>query len=357
MELNKQLVLSGKQPILGEDILRSPDKLLQALRGMDRSNGTKLYDTVAAREGFNSLFAKGPNGAKSRADEIFGTDRFTNAVQYSREAQQADNAFKAQFSNLAELTPEIYDTWAKRYITSIGLDPNSELAKNALAGPNATVTQYVNEQYRAMLRNYANLLNNNKADTVTLGAKNKAQQDLYNFQLKWGDFLDPSVTTLFNHFKETDTMSTDLNNALALQMGVETASNLGGALTEPVSSRLISGYKNDPRVSQIFKEFKNSLKQIVKEDPEFKGLNISDDDYDNVAYHFIDLVYTPTSPLYNKALTAGIDLNNPAVDNIDKFNRTFNPNTFSDLNEMRMNPKAALRFLGMQRAQNKRGNY
>lgn len=354
MELNKQLVLSGKQPILGEDILRSPDKLLQALRGMDRSNGTKLFDTVAAREGLNSLFTKGPNGAKSRADEIFGTDRFANAVQYSREAQQADNAFRSQFQNLAELTPEIYDTWAKRYITSIGLDPNSELAKNALAGPNATVTQYVNEQYRAMLRNYANLLNDSKADAVTLGKKNKAQQDLYNFQLKWGDFLDPSVTTLYNHFVETDTMSTKLDNALALQRGVETASNLGKALTEPVSSRLISGYKTDPRVSQIFNEFKGKLKQTVKEDPDFKGLNLSDDDYDRVAYHFINLVYTPTSPLYDKALTAGIDLSNPAVDNIDKFNKTFNPDTFSGLNEMGMNPKAALLLLGMQRAQNKR---
>lgn len=354
MDLNKQLVLAGKQPILGEDILRSPDRLLQALRGMDRSEGTKLYDTVAAREGFNSLFTKGPNGAKSRADEIFGTDRFANAVQYTREAQQADNAFRAQFRNLAELTPEIYDTWAKRYITSIGLDPNSELAKNALAGPNAIVTQYVNEQYRAMLRNYANLLNDSKADTVTLGKKNKAQQDLYNFQLKWGDFLDPSVTTLYNHFVETDTMSTDLNNALALQRGVKTASNLGKALTEPVSNRLISNYKTDPRVSQIFNEFKGKLKQTVKEDPDFKGLNISDDDYDRVAYRFIEQVYTPTSPLYNKALTVGIDLNNPAVDNIDKFHKTFNSNTFSDLNEMQMNPKAALLFLGMQRAQNKR---
>ena len=354
MELNKQLVLSGKQPILGEDILRSPDKLLQALRGMDRSNGTKLFDTVAAREGLNSLFTKGPNGAKSRADEIFGTDRFANAVQYSREAQQADNAFRSQFQNLAELTPEIYDTWAKRYITSIGLDPNSELAKNALAGPNATVTQYVNEQYRAMLRNYANLLNDSKADTVTLGKKNKAQQDLYNFQLKWGKWLDPSVTTLYNHIKETDDMATQLNNSSALQIGVETASNLGKALTEPVSSRLISGYKTDPRVSQIFNEFKGKLKQTVKEDPDFKGLNLSDDDYDRVAYHFINLVYTPTSPLYDKALTAGIDLSNPAVDNIDKFNKTFNPDTFSGLNEMGMNPKAALLLLGMQRAQNKR---
>lgn len=353
-ELNKQLVLSGKQPILGEDILRSPDKLLQALRGMDRSNGTKLYDTVAAREGFNSLFTKGPNGAKSRADEIFGTDRFANAVQYSREAQQADNAFRSQFQNLAELTPEIYDTWAKRYITSIGLDPNSELAKNALAGPKATVTQYVNEQYRAMLRNYANLLNDSKADTVTLGKKNKAQQDLYNFYLKWGKWLDPSVTTLYNHIKETDDMATQLNNSSALQIGVETASNLGKALTEPVSSRLISGYKTDPRVSQIFSAFKNALRQEVKEDPEFKGLNLSDDDYDRVAYHFINLVYTPTSPLYDKALTAGIDLSNPAVDNIDKFNKTFNPDTFSGLNEMGMNPKAALLLLGMQRAQNKR---
>lgn len=353
-ELNKQLVLAGKQPILGEDILRSPDRLLQALRGMDRSEGTKLYDTVAAREGFNSLFTKGPNEAKSRADEIFGTDRFANAVQYSREAQQADNAFKAQFRNLADLTPEIYDTWAKRYITSIGLDPNSELAKNALAGPNATVTQYVNEQYRAMLRNYANLLNDSKADTVTLGKKNKAQQDLYNFQLKWGKWLDPSVTTLYNHIKETDDMATQLNNSSALQIGVETASNLGKALTEPVSSRLISGYKTDPRVSQIFNEFKGKLKQTVKEDPDFKGLNLSDDDYDRVAYHFINLVYTPTSPLYDKALTAGIDLSNPAVDNIDKFNKTFNPDTFSGLNEMGMNPKAALLLLGMQRAQNKR---
>lgn len=353
-ELNKQLVLSGKQPILGEDIMRSPDKLLQALRGMDRSNGTKLFDTVAAREGLNSLFTKGPNGAKSRADEIFGTDRFANAVQYTREAQQADNAFKAQFRNLADLTPEIYNTWAKRYITSIGLDPNSELAENALAGPNATVTQYVNEQYRAMLRNYANLLNDSKADTVTLGKKNKAQQDLYNFQLKWGKWLDPSVTTLYNHIKETDDMATQLNNSSALQIGVETASNLGKALTEPVSSRFISGYKTDPRVSQIFNEFKGKLKQTVKEDPDFKGLNLSDDDYDRVAYHFINLVYTPTSPLYDKALTAGIDLSNPAVDNIDKFNKTFNPDTFSGLNEMGMNPKAALLLLGMQRAQNKR---
>ena len=355
MELNKQLVLSGKQPILGEDIMRSPDRLLQALRGMDRSEGTKLYDTVAAREGFNSLFTKGLNEAKSRADIIFGTDdRFTKAVQYTREAKQVADAFKAQFPNLANLTPEIYDTWTKNYITSIGLDPNSELAKNALVGPDAMVKQYVNEQYLAMLQNYFNLLNDKKADTVTLSAKNKAQQDLYNFNLKWGKWLDPSTTNLYNHFRETDNMGAELNNALALQRGVETASNLGKALTEPVSNRLISNYKTDPRVSQIFNEFKGKLKQTVKEDPEFKGLNISDDDFDKVAYHFIEQVYTPTSPLGEKALTAGIDLNNPAGDNISKFNNTFNPDTFSGLNGIQMNPKYALLLLGMQRAQNKR---
>lgn len=355
MELNKQLVLGGKQPILGEDITHSPDKLLQALRGMDRSKGTKLYDTLAAQEGLNSLFTKGPNEAKSRADVILGTgDRFAKAVQYTREAKQVADAFKAQFSNLANLTPEIYDTWTKNYITSIGLDPNSELAKNALAGPDATVTQYVNSQYLAMLQNYFNLLNNKKVDTITLSAKNKAQQDLYNFHLKWGNRLDPAITNLYNHFRETDIMGAELNNALAIQREVETASNSGRALTEPVSSRLISSYKNDPRVSQIFNEFKNKLKQTVKEDPEFKGLTISDDDYDRVVYRFIEQVYTPTSQLGEKALMAGINLSNPAVDNISKFNNTFNPNTFSDLNEMQMNPKAALRFLGMQRAQNKR---
>lgn len=355
MELNKQLVLSGKQPILGEDIMRSPDRLLQALRGMDRSEGTKLYDTVAAREGFNSLFTKGPNEAKSRADIIFGTDdRFTKAVQYTREAKQVADAFKAQFPNLANLTPEIYDTWTKNYITSIGLDPNSELAKNALVGPDAMVKQYVNEQYLAMLQNYFNLLNGKKADTVTLSAKNKAQQDLYNFNLKWGKWLDPSTTNLYNHFRETDNMGAELNNALTLQRGIETVSNLGKALTEPVSNRLISNYKTDPRVSQIFNEFKGKLKQIVKEDPEFKGLNISDDDYDKVTYHFIEQVYTPTSQLGEKALMAGIDLNNPAGDNISKFNNTFNPDTFSGLNEIQMNPKYALLLLGMQRAQNKR---
>lgn len=355
MELNKQLVLSGKQPILGEDIMRSPDRLLQALRGMDRSEGTKLYDTVAAQEGLNSLFTKGPNEAKSRADVILDTDgRYAKAVQYTREAKQVADAFKAQFHNLADLTPEIYDTWTKNYITSIGLDPNSELAKNALVGPDAMVKQYVNNQYRAMLQNYFNLLNDKKADTVTLSAKNKAQQDLYNFNLKWGKWLDPSAINLYNHFSQTDNMGAELNNALAIQREVETASNLGRALTEPVSSRLISNYKTDPRVSQIFNEFKGKLKQIVKEDPEFKGLNISDDDYDKVAYHFIEQVYTPTSPLGEKALTAGIDLNNPAGDNISKFNNTFNSDTFSGLNEIQMNPKYALLLLGMQRAQNKR---
>lgn len=355
MELNKQLVLNGKQPILGKDIMHSPDRLFQALRGMDKSEGTKLYDTVAAREGFNSLFTKGPNEAKSRADIIFGTDdRFTKAVQYTREAKQVADAFKAQFPNLANLTPEIYDTWTKNYITSIGLDPNSELAKNALVGPGAMVKQYVNEQYLAMLQNYFNLLNDKKADTVTLSAKNKAQQDLYNFNLKWGKWLDPSTTNLYNHFRETDNMGAELNNALALQRGVETASNLGKALTEPVSSRLISNYKTDSRVSQIFNEFKNKLKQTVKEDPEFKGLTISDDDYDRVVYRFIEQVYTPTSQLGEKALIAGIDLRNPAGDNISKFNNTFNPDTFSDLNEIQMNPKYALLLLGMQRAQNKR---
>lgn len=355
MELNKQLVLAGKQPILGEDIMHSPDRLLQALRGMDKSEGTKLYDTVAAREGFNSLFTKGPNEAKSRAAEILDTgDRFDSAVEYTREAEQAANAFKAQFRNLAELTPEIYNTWSQNYLTSIGLNPNSALAKNAIAGPDAIVKQYANSQYRAMLQNYFNLLNSKKIDTVTLSAKNKAQQEIYDFQLKWGDKLDPSTTQLFNHFKETDDMAAQLFNASKAEKEAERASKLGGALTAPVSSNLVSNYKTNPRTSKLFNAVRGDLVKLVQADPDLQKLGITDNDYDTVTYNLINEASTPTSIMYDYALNNGVDIRNPEGDIVSAWRRIYNPNTFSRLEGMHMNPKAALLFLGIQHAQNKR---
>lgn len=355
MELNKQLVLAGKQPILGEDIMHSPDRLLQALRGMDKSEGTKLFDTVAAREGLNSLFTKGPNETKSRAAEILDTgDRFDSAVEYTREAEQAANAFKAQFRNLAELTPEIYNTWSQNYLTSIGLNPNSALAKNAIAGPDAIVKQYANSQYRAMLQNYFNLLNSKKIDTVTLSAKNKAQQEIYDYQLKWGDKLDPSTTQLYNHFKETDDMAAQLFNASKAEKEAERASKLGGALTVPVSSALVSNYKIDSRTSKLFNAVRGDLVKLVQADPDLQKLGITDNDYDTVTYNLINEASTPTSIMYDYALNNGVNIRNPEGDIVSAWRRIYNPNTFSRLEGMHMNPKAALLFLGIQHAQNKR---
>ena len=355
MELNKQLILDGKQPILGEDIMHSPERLLQALRGMDKSEGTKLFDTVAAREGFNSLFTKSPNEAKSRAAELLGTgDRFANAVKYSREATEMMNAFKAQFSNLAELTPEIYNTWSQNYLTSIGLDPNSVLAKNALAGPDAIVKQYVNSQYRAMLQNYSNLLNSKKVDTVTLSAKNKAQQEIYDFQLKWGDKLDPSITQLYNYVKETDDMATQLFNASKAEKEAERASKLGGALTRPVSSALVSNYKTDSRTSALFNAVRGDLVKLVQANPDLQKLGITDSDYDTVTYNLINEASTPTTAMYNYAFNKGVDIRNPKGDIVSAWRRIYNPDTFPMLEGMGMNPRAALLFLGIQHAQNKR---
>lgn len=355
MDLNKQLVLAGKQPILGEDIMRSPERLLQALRGMDKSEGTKLFDTVAAREGFNSLFTKGPNETKSRADELLGTgDRFADAVQYTREATEMMNAFKAQFSNLAELTPEIYNTWAKNYITSIGLDPNSKLAKNAIAGPDAIVKQHVNNQYRALLQNYFNLLNNKKVDTVTLSARNRAQQEIYNYQLKWGDKLDSSITQLFNHFKETDDMATQLINASTAKKEAERASKLGGALTGPVSSTSVSKYKTDPRTSKLFNAVRSDLDKLVQANPDLQKLGITDNDYDTVTYNLINQASTPTTAMFDYAINNGVNIRNPKGDIVSAWRRVFNPATFPGLEGMHMNPEAALLFLGTQRAQSKR---
>lgn len=355
MDLNKQLVLDGKQPILGEDIMHSPERLLQALRGMDKSEGTKLYDTVAAIEGLNSLFTKGPNETKSRADEILGTgDRFANAVKYTREATEMMNAFKAQFSNLAKLTPEIYNTWAQNYLTSIGLDPNSVLAKNALAGPDAIVKQYVNSQYRAMLQNYSNLLNSKKVDTVTLSAKNKAQQEIYNYQLKWGDKLDPSITQLYNYFKETDDMATQLFNASMAKKEAERASKLGGALTGPTSSALVSNYKTDSRTSNLFNAVRSDLVKLVQADPDLQKLGITDNDYDTVTYNLINEASTPGTIMNNYAITNGVNILNPSGDIVDSWRRVYNPDTFSRLDGMHMNPRAALLFLGTQHVQSKR---
>lgn len=355
-ELNTQLVLAGKQPILGEDIMRSPERLLEALRGMDKSEGTKLYDTVAAREGFNSLFTKGPNEAKSRADELFGTDgRFANAVQYTREAEQAANAFKAKFSNLAKLTSEIYNTWAQNYITSIGLKPESELAKNALAGPNAIVKQYVDSEYRAKLQNYFNLLNNKKIDTVTLSAKNKAQQEIYDFQLKWGDKLDPSITQLFNHLKETDDMATQLFNASKAKKEAERASNLGGALTVPVSSTLVSNCKGNPITSRLFRAVKSDLVKLAQANPDLQKLNITDDDYDTVTYNFINQASTPGTSMYNHALANGVNINNPSGDIVTDWRKIYNSDTFPILEGIQMDPISALRVLALKRlSQSKR---
>lgn len=357
MELNKQLILDGKQPILGEDIMHSPERLLQALRGMDKSEGTKLFDTDAAREGLYSLFTKGPNEAKSRAAEILGTgDRFANAVQYTREATEMMNAFKAQFSNsnLAELTPEIYNTWAQNYIRSIGLDPNSELAKNAIAGPDAIVKQSVNSQYRAKLQNYFNLLNSKKVDTATLSAKNKAQQEIYDFQLKWGNKLDPSITQLYNHIKETDDMATQLYNASMAEKEAERASKLGGALTVPVPSALVSNYKTEPRTSALFNAVRGDLVKLVQANPDLQKLGITDDDYDTVTYNLINQASTHTTAMFDYAIKNGVDIRNPKGDIVSAWRKVFNSDTFPRLEGWHMNPKAALLFLGIQHAQNKR---
>ena len=355
MDLNTQLVLAGKQPILGEDIMRSPERLLQAFRGMDKSEGTKLYDTDAAREGFYSLFTKGPNEAKSRAAEILGTgDRFANAVQYTREATEMMNAFKAQFSNLAKLTPEIYNTWSQNYIRSIGLDPNSVLAKNALAGPDAIVKQHVNSEYRAKLQNYFNLLNSKKVDTATLSAKNKAQQDIYDYQLKWGDKLDPSTTQLYNYIKETDDMAAQLYNASMAEKEAERASKLGGALTGPVSSALVSNYKTDSRTSALFNAVRGDLVKLVQANPDLQKLGITDNDYDTVTYNLISQASTPGTAMNNYAIANGLNIRNPKGDIVSAWRRVYNPDTFPMLEGMQMNPRAALLFLGIQHVQNKR---
>ena len=149
-----------------------------------------------------------------------------------------------------------------------------------------------------------------------------------------------------------------LNEVLKQEQMLNGAKNAGNSLIDVVDSGQIDRFKTDPKVSRLFSEFKDNLKQAVKNDPELQKLNISDDDYDRVTYHFLNKASTPLQPLYDRALSAGVDLRNPKGDYINNFNKVFNPNTFSELDKIQMNPKAALKTLATKRSLSQsRNNY
>lgn len=358
MELNKQLVLNGKQPILSEDIMHSPDRLLQALRGMDKSEGTKLYDTVAAREGFNSLFTKGPNEAKSRADEILGTDGgFAKAVQYTREAKQVANAFKAQFPNLAELTPESYKAWKTSYFSSMGYDPNSIKTKNASAAIDGIVKNYANEQYQALVNRYQYLLRNGNPNSATVAELHRIEQEILKHQSTWGNELNPSIEKTFAILRNENTFESNYRNSVIREKELKNAQEAAGSLTVPVDSRVKNNILNDSNKLKLFSTLKDELYKAVKEDPELKNLNISKDAYDTVIYNFINQMYTPSSEGSEFVIRQGLDLARLGEGEFTKLYDLFNAKKIPNLRDTKsMNLLGALKALYLQSGQSQNLN-
>lgn len=359
MELNKQLVLNGKQPILGEDIMHSPDRLLQALRGMDKSEGTKLYDTVAAREGFNSLFTKGPNETKSRADEILGTDgRFAKAVKYSRDATDTMNAFNLAFPNLDDLTPQTFEGWKATRLSSRGIDPNSPEAKNMFAGVNAIVDNYANNKILGLMQNYDNSSTSNNLNSLTLADRNKARQAIDDFYGKWGvgTYINPTYRDIYQRLDSTDDRGLNAIKLGNIEKEIARLVEPTKYLTADVSSNQINNLLGFNRPARNFYYvFKNQLIQAAKNNPRLKGLDLTDDDYTTVAYNFINQAYTSTSEISQYARQNGIDLSNLGENSLTQWNDIFNAKNLSTLENKDMDPISALRYLALKRlSQNKR---
>lgn len=359
MELNKQLVLGGKQPILGEDIMHSPDRLLQALRGMDKSEGTKLYDTVAAREGFNSLFTKGPNEAKSRADEILGTDgEFAKAVKYSRDATETMNAFNLAFPNLDDLTPQIFEGWKATLLSSRGIDPNSQKAKDMFAGVNAIVGNYANNKILELMQNYGNSSTSNNLNSLTLADRNKARQAIDDFFGKWGGgtYINPTYRDIYQRLDSTDDRGLNAIKLGNIEKEIARLVKPTKYLTTDVSSNQMNNLlgSNMP-ARNFYYAFKDQLIQAAKNNPRLKGLDLTDDDYTTVAYNFINQAYTSTSEISQYARQNGLNLSNLGENSLTQWNNIFNAKILSTLENKDMDPISALRYLALKRlSQNKR---
>lgn len=359
MELNKQLVLGGKQPILGEDIMHSPDRLLQALRGMDKSEGTKLYDTVAAREGFNSLFTKGPNETKSRADEILGTDgRFAKAVKYSRDATDTMNAFNLAFPNLDDLTPQTFEGWKATRLSSRGIDPNSPEAKNMFAGVNAIVDNYANNKILGLMQNYGNSSTSNNLNSLTLADRNKARQAIDDFYGKWGvgTYINPTYRDIYQRLDSTDDRGLNAIKLGNIEKEIARLVKPTKYLTADVSSNQMNNLLGSNKPARNFYyAFKDQLIQAAKNNPRLKGLDLTDDDYTTVAYNFINQAATSTSEISQYARQNGLDLSNLGENSLTQWNDIFNAKNLSTLENKDMDPISALRYLALKRlSQNKR---
>lgn len=356
MDLNKQLVLAGKQPILGEDIMRSPERLLEALRGMDKSEGTKLFDTVAAREGLNSLFTKGPNETKSRADVLLDTDgRFAKAVKYSRDATEIMNAFDLAFPKLDVLTPQILKGWKTTQLSNRGIDLNSPEANAMFAGVDARVGNYVNNELLRRMQIYGNSINSSNINSLTLIDRNKARQDIDDFFGIWGDgaYINSTYKGIYQRLNDTDDRGQKAIELGNIDRELARLTDPTKYLTNDVSSNQINNLLSTP-ARNFYYDFKNQLIQAAKDNPRLKGLDLTDDDYKTVAYNFINQAYTSTSNISQYARQNGLDLNNLG-ENSHKWNDIFNAKTLLTLADTDMDPISALRVLALKRlSQSKR---
>ena len=358
MDLNTQLVLAGKQPILGEDIMRSPDRLLEALRGMDKSEGTKLYDTVAAREGLNSLFTKGPNEAKSRADEILDTDgRFAKAVKYSRDATEIMNAFDLAFSNLDVLTPQILEGWKTTQLSNRGIDPNSPEAKAMFAGVDAKVGNYVNNTLLGLMQNYGNSINSGNLNSLTLVDRNKVRQAIDDFFAKWGAgaYINPTYEGIHQRLNDTDDRGQKAIELGNIDRELARLTDSTKYLTADVSDNQMNNLLgSNTSAHNFYNDFKAQLIQAAKDNPKLKGLDLTDDDYRVVAYNFVNQAYTPTSEISRYARQKGLDLSNLG-ENSHRWNDIFNAKNLLTLEGTDKDPISALRVLVLKRlSQSKR---
>ena len=359
-ELNAQRLLDKKPVILGEDIMRDPDKLLQALReagGIDNANN--IFNTVAGQEGVKSPFAKGPNEARSRADEILGTDgKFARGVQYSRDAEQAYKAFKATFSDMSQLTPQGYEAWKTTFANSIGVDLNSQAAKDIFARTDADVGNYVNNIYSGLTSNYGQLVSEGKTDSISLANRNRVKQEAINFRGKWGNkYINSEYPNIFEYFHSVDDGGRNAIALAALENATgELEKSVDESLTATIDSDRFNKLISDPIASQLYNACVFQLKQAVKDNPELKELGINDNDYRTVAYNFINQAQTFGKPLNDYAIQNGLD--RLGKDYLTTWNNTFNAKTFSLLKNKKLDPVDALKYLALKRAQSqKRGNY
>lgn len=326
---------------------------------MDKSEGTKLYDTVAAREGFNSLFTKGPNEAKSRADEILGTDgEFAKAVKYSRDATETMNAFNLAFPNLNDLTPQIFEGWKATLLSSRGIDPNSQKAKDMFAGVNAIVGNYANNKILELMQNYGNSSTSNNLNSLTLADRNKARQAIDDFYGKWGGgpYINSTYRDIYQRLDSTDDRGLNAIKLGNIEKEIARLVKPTKYLTADVSSNQMNNLLGSNKPARNFYyAFKDQLIQAAKNNPRLKGLDLTDDDYTTVAYNFINQAYTSTSEISQYARQNGLDLSNLGENNLTQWNDIFNAKNLSTLENKDMDPISALRYLALKRlSQNKR---